>query len=368
MRSHSEEGSQAVSAQRYLAPVRDYKNTALKLFPELGRTVLESCSVSSSGALFLGYFLDHLPQKTVVLEIGTSTGVSTLWFAEHPKVSRVISVNLNTPMAEEVAVRGGALPGEKDSKSLKDVGTLEVARVIVEEYPEEREKIHFYEGSSGGLPETLKETNSSEAGDGLVVFVDGLRTREIVAESLNAIFGLNPHAVVFLNDCRHGWGPFVQAGVVDFMEQTEDQYYFHLIGDLGPALSGSSIGVLYSGTHATKTGTTLERVSREFSRKLDPLRLLGREEELMNTVSKVNRQLVQTNEQKARLQKQVSRLKKRDPELEAQLEKQKVRNAALLVYYSSRRYKLVDALATTLKKLPLVKGLLRKNPPYPGGD
>lgn len=367
MTLHGKDDLHADSAQRYLAPLRDHEFTALRLFPELRRATMKSRSLSSAGALFLGYFLGLFPQETVVLETGSSIGDSTLWFAEHPKVSRVVSINLNFRMTSSHSHEEEALPGTEVSGQ-HELGTLDVARAVVEEYPRGRERVRFYEGSSEMLPDILKETKSPEAEEELVVFVDGRLTREGVAETLKTVFDEDSRATVILNGCRHERGPFVQAGAVDFVQQSEEKYRFRLVGDLGPALAGSELGVVYFDEDADRIGSALQGASREFSHKLDPLRLLGREEELMNAVSRVNRQLTRANEHRARLERRIARLNETSPALEAQLEKQRAQNAALLAHYSSRRYKLVDALAGALKKLPVLAGLLRRYPPSTGGD
>lgn len=347
MRPERKESSPVDPTRQYLAPLRDYAETARKLFPE-SEPAPDSSSFSASDALFLGYFLERLPREAIVLEIGSS-GASTLWFAAHRGVSRVECVVQNTRVEGPDGVR-----------------------IVVGEYPAEREKVHFHEVSPESLAETLRAMDLPETGDGLVVFIDDQRTRKSVAESLSAVLNSRPEATMLLSGCRRESGPYVQAGVADFLERSGDQYRFRLAGDLGPALSGSGIGVLYPVAGAAGMEKTLGEVARTFSRKLDPLRLLGREEELMNTVSKVNRQLTRANEQRDRLQKQVSRSNKEasDPEagLMTELKKQRARNARLISHYSSRRYKVADFLVGGLKKLLVIERLIRRNPPSSGGD
>lgn len=330
MRPERKESSPVDPTRQYLAPLQDYAETAP-----------DSSSFSVSDALFLGYFLERLARKVVVLEIGVTSGASTLWFAKHVQVSRVESI------------------GPNSSAEVQDI-----ARAVIRGYPAELEKVHFHESLPENLAETLREMDLPETGDGLVVFIGGQRTRESIAESLSAVLDFNPSATVLLGNCRHEWGPFVQAGVVDFLERRGDQYRFQLAADLGPTLSGSDIGVLYPVASAAGMEKTLDEVARTFSRKLDLLRLLSREEELMNIVSKLNRQLAQAGERNVRLQRQISRQKNSPPELEtrlgAELERQRARNDALIAHYSSRRYKVVDALLDRLRRLPGATKLLRR--------
>ena len=228
-----------------------------------------------------------------------------------------------------------------------------------------------------------------------MAFVDGLHTREGVLADLEAIFDRNPSATVFLDDCRHAWGPFVQAGAVDFMERVSGEYHFQLVGDLGPGLARSNLGIVYPDSNAAETRKTLADVGHVFSRRLDPLRLLSREEELISTVNRTNQKLVQARrqsrrndrikernsqikERNSRLKKDNERLKKNNERLEennGQLKENNGRleernswleqkNSQLTVHNHSRRYRLADALVGGVLRIPGLKGLLSrdKNP------
>ena len=354
-------------ARRYLAPLREYEATALKIFPALDRRSLEDFSISPADALFVGYFLENGPRQVPALGIGTDMGATTLCFASHPKVSRVININANPPVAKELAARSELQPGDKALESLGDLKVLDVARAVIEEYPEEGKKVGFFDGE--GLTEAignaeLLEADSPEADSSedheLVALVEGLRNREHISESLKTIFDRSPRAVVLL-DCRlRGWLPSAQAGVADFMDQSEGGHRFRMTANLGPAFAGGNLGVLYPEAGSTEIEKILERVAHEFSLKLDPLRLLGREEELMNTMSSINHRLSLTVEEKERLEKQADGLQKRIPRLEARIEEQKSRNTALVSRYSRIRYRAANAAAESLLKLPGAKELLIK--------
>ena len=338
----------------YLAPLQEYKETALKLFPELDRRTLDECSISPADALFLGYFLEHGPDGATALEIGPDTGAAALCLVRHPRVSRVVNVNPNPPVTEELDARledrfGG------DSGRLEDLGTMDVARAVVGECPEESEKAGFFEG--GGLAEALESLSYTDGG-GLVVLLEGMRSREEVERSLSTVFDSAPRAIVLVDGCRGSWGLFVQAGVAGFVERANDEYRFRPAGDLGPALAGANFGLLYPESAAAGVEKTLKAVGREFSLKLDPLRLLDREEELMNTVSKVNRQLTRVAGQNAQLERRVERIQNRIPRLEARIERLKSRNARLISQYSRIRYRAANTAAEGLLKLPGTKELL----------
>lgn len=322
MRSGSKPGPQTGPAERYLAALLEYEAAASTPSVELGGDEPISHTFSAADALFLGYFLERFPQGVSVLEVGSSPGVPTLWFAGHPGVSRVVNVSPD-------AARASTVSGV--------------------EFSHERQKIRLYKGSPESLQEALKEVDLPDTEE-VVAFV-GARAREDVARSLAAVFECYPGATVVLRDLRSDGIPVVHAGIADFVGESGGRYVLRRAGDLGPALAGSGVEVLCSEAGADGVGRVLDEVGKAFSRKLDPLRLLGREEELMNTVSKLNRQLTRAGERDARLQKRVARLAGRVPELEQQLGKQRKRNAALVAHYSGRRYRLADALFDALRRL-----------------
>jgi predicted nuclease with TOPRIM domain len=273
-----------------------------------------------------------------------------------------------------------------------------------------------------------------------------LHTREGVHADLEVIFDHNPRAVAFIHDCRHAWGAFVQAGVASFMEGTRNKYDFRLLGDLGPALATSNLGVIYQKAHSGDVQRALAEFTDLFSERLDPLWLMRREEELIATVnhykvaankaaslqernsqleedyanlrnqnsqvnernSELKERISQLNEQIPQLKEQISQLKerigqlgagkgqlgerntqlnerngqlrernghlrerngqlnaqngqlsaqnseltKRSSQLEEQISKLKQENSQLVVYRTSRRYKIADAVARKVQWLP----------------
>lgn len=330
------------AASEYLAALDKYKDAALRLVPGLSRRVLNDHSMHPVDALTLGYFLEYCGREAVVLDSGAFIGVSAFFFASHPKVSRVICVDQRqTP----------------DSKLPEGFKTFDLLHAALAGFGEEREKIELHEGAIGDAQAGAGETSSGDPAkvEVLVAFVDGHGNREGVRADLEKIFDRNPRAVAFVGGCRHARGPFVQAGVVDFLGRTSSEYHFQLIGDLGPGLAASSLGIIYPDPSATETRKALSSVAQTFSRRLDPLRLLNREEELAAIVSRTNQELAQARrqlQQNSRLKEDNDRLKERISQLEQ-------KNSQLIAHNSSRRYKLADALADGALRVPLARDLLQ---------
>src|SRR5829696_1529896 len=80
----------------------EYKESVRQVFPDLPRGYVDNRSISSVDALALGYFLECCPRKVVVLDIGTSMGLSAFHFASQPKVLRVVSVGPNPTIVDEI--------------------------------------------------------------------------------------------------------------------------------------------------------------------------------------------------------------------------------------------------------------------------
>ncbi len=275
----------------------EYKETVSRLFPALPNDYVDTRSISEVDALALGHFLECYPRKVVVLDIGTFVGVSAFHFANQPKVLRVIGVDPNPKIFDEIDDNPDAFGSSIDPEPLQNVRVLDVAQAALAEFGDEQQKIQLCTGtvgnsqagtqgdSLGGLEKVEIPVPEPSDRVSLVAFVDGLHTKQGVEADLEAIFVKNPHAVVILDDCRGPWGPFVQAGVVSFMEKVQEKYHFQLFGDLGPSIATSDLGIVYPDAGAAETKQTLAEFSELFSERLDPLRLLRREEELINAVS-----------------------------------------------------------------------------------
>lgn len=341
------------SATDYLSLTTAYKDSIVGSFPELPRAALDNCSMFSVDTLAMGYFLENYPKKVTILEVGAFVGVSAFFFASHPKVSSVMSVDPNLVVAEELTANSDVWHRKIDLDSLRGKRTLEVARETLERFPEQRDKIKFHEGVIGTkqigakgkqiedldtvqVPEIPESTET-----GLIAVVDGLHTKDGVLKDLQAIFDRNPRAIVFLDDCRHRWGPLVQAGAVEFMEQASEEYQFKLVGDIATGLSSSNFGVVYPASSSKYMSDTFAEVGDVFSERLDPIRLLGREETLVGLVNQLSEELQQTRNASKKLEQ-------RNSELEHDIEH--LRN-----HYASQRYKLADTVVGNAMKVPVAK-------------
>jgi hypothetical protein len=249
----------------------EYENTVAHLFPILSKVYIDSWTLPNVDALALAYFLDCYPRKVIVLDIGTFIGMSAFYFAIQPTVLRVVSVDPNPLIADEIDDKTEVTGICADRGTLQNLKVLDVAETALGEFDAERRKIQLCTGVVGISKVGIKDDSIDgrekieipQAGlserASLVAFVDGLHTKEGVRADLEAIFESDHHAVAILHDCRGPWGPFVQAGIVSFMETAERQYHFHLVERMGLGLGTPSLGIVYSDIDATEVGQTLMR-------------------------------------------------------------------------------------------------------------
>ena len=327
---------------RHLARLREYRDTVERLFPALTKLTLDGLSISAADALFVGLFMDYHPRRSLALEKNVLLGTSTFILAGHPKVSRVICLT-----------DGGN--NSDDVEEPEDLEVSDVARAALAEHASAWRKIELHDaGKFVGevAAETVGETADSSAEDeGLIFSISAPRGREEVSGDLGTIFDRYPQATVFLGNCRKSRGPFVQAGIVDFLEEAQNDYHFRLAGDLGLGMTGSSLGVVYPDQEAPMVDEVLGEIGRQFSERLDPLRLLQREEELLGTPKAASNTAQswagsdQLRQQNAELNKQVSSLEQHIEHLNH--------------HYSSRRYKLADAAMNRLSRLRSLRRFTR---------
>jgi hypothetical protein len=318
----------------YTSRLDEYKETIGRLFPVLPKDTLDAWSVSEADVLALGLLLECYPQEIAVLEIGTFVGASAFFFASHPKVTKVISVDPNPTVAEEINDKSEMLGAQLDPEGLGDLRVLDVARAVLAEFPDENRKVQLHAGTvgTGRIAITGDSSRSAESSEApmselsgerwLVAFVDGLHTKEGVHADLEAIFEHNPHAVAILDDCRHAWGPFVQAGVVSFMEGAEEEYDLQLVGDLGAGVATSNLGIVYPRADGAEVQKILTDFVELFTEGLDPLRLLRREEELIATVNRYKNaanEAAKLLERNARLEEDNADQRERNSELSERL-------------------------------------------------
>jgi hypothetical protein len=317
-------------ASGYLKPLEEYKDTVVRLFPDLPSSYVDEWSISDIDALVLGLFLECYPRRVAVLDVGTFVGVSAFHFAAHPKVTRVISVDPNPTIAQEINDKAEVTGFTTNSKPLRELRVLDVARAALAKFDDEQRKVALRVGTIGsdqinvhedrpdGLEKVEVPAPDPEDGTPLLAFVDGLHTRAGVEADLKAIFGSNAGTIAILHDCRRTWGPFVQAGVVSFMEATPREYHFLLFGDLGPSLATSNLGIVYPGENAPETERALAVFGEMFSQRLDPLRLLRREEELVGALNQLNLELEQARAERKRLSERNSHLEELNSRLTQQ--------------------------------------------------
>ena len=365
------------SATRYIAPVEEYKRTVLDLFPQVPEKPLDNCSIMTVDAVFLGYFLESLPQRTSVVEIGSFVGTSAFFFASHANVADVTCIDPNLPIADELVANSDTWNGRVDFEPLKHLKPFDVARETLSRFDKQGRKIRFFEGVAGtnkvgqklGPITSLEKVAIPTPPENSIqlAYVDGLHTREGVLADLRAIFDKNTETLAILDDCRHAWGAFVQAGIVDFMEQTTGEYHFHLISDLAPSLATSNLGFVCADSMMPEAERALNEVKQTFSQRLDPLRLLSREEELIVAINHESQQLQQAKQQLQDVQQQLQETK-----YEHQQTNQKLQQAneslrqnrqsriQLESRLSSLRYKAADAVAERAFRIFRLRG----HPPH----
>jgi hypothetical protein len=333
-----------VSATGYTGRLAEYKETVSRLFPILPKDCVDAWSISEADVLALGLLLECYPQRVAVLDIGSFVGASAFFFASHSKVTRVVSIDPNPTIAEEINDKSEMLGVKVDPKPLGNLRVLDVARTVLAEFPDENRKIQYLVGtvktsnagttedSTGGSKRPEERMSELLGESSLVAYVDGLHTREGVHADLEAIFEKNPRAVAIVHDCRHAWGPFVQAGVVSFMESTRNEYDFRLLGDLGPALATSNLGVVYRKAHSGDVRKALAEFTELFSERLDLLWLMRREEDLIAIVNHYKgaaNEAANLQERNGRLEEEIANLRERKSKLDERILEFRERNSKL---------------------------------------
>lgn len=340
---NNDSNTRADSTGEPLALLDAYRDTVERLFPVLTRYRLDSLSVSAADALFVGHFLDAYPRRVPVFERGVALGSATFLLASHPKVSKVLGTDPNPSIGKSVPSDSDDLEGSGAMESLESLKVLDVAHAVLAEHAAVRWKVTLHESKQDS---TTTPGLAEESADGdVIVLINDARGREDVYEELAALFDAHPQSIAFIGNCRGGRGPFVQAGVADFLEKTRDDYRFRLGSDLGFGLADSILGVIYAGQAAAEMNEVLGEISGRFSERLDPLQLLQREEELLESVNATKRELDRTRKINSELNNRLSSLTQRNKHLEN--------------HYSSRRYKLADAAMDKAQRVKSLKRFMR---------
>jgi hypothetical protein len=274
-----------------------YCNRVLTECPGLPDALLRTWSTSSTDAVLIRELLDAYRSPVDVLDVGTFLGTSAFLFASHPQVERVVTIDPNPYVADEVNEKQDALGAYLDPHVLEGVRVQDVARACLEGFPELAAKVQFVEGGLRGTLEPgdtsvdfdvfdLADLELQEQQKPLVVLVDGLHTADGVYGDVTTVFSARRDAIVLLDDCRYFWGPFVQAGIGRFLSEHPSEFQFHLFADLSPSLAGSALAVLHSSEHGALPEAVGALVS-SLSIWFDPLQLLQREQEVVASASAV---------------------------------------------------------------------------------
>lgn len=357
-------------ANERLRRLDDYKGTITRLLPGLPRHYVNGWSMLYIDALATACFLDRFPREISVLDIGTFLGVSAFHFAGHPKVIEVTSVDPNPKIADEINEKSPTGEIRISPELLQDRRVLDVARAALECYPVEHGKTRLLAGVvgvnkmgvHGGVVQGLKRVTIPDASGeaSLVAFVDGLHTAEGVHADLKGVFGKDPNALAFLDDCQSRWAPAIKAGVAAFSEEAPKEYRFRLFKDLSPGLATSNLGIVYSETPADNVEGVLEDFGRPFDALRNLLRLMREEEKLTGVLNEHEQALQETRAQLAKVRSARDRRIEQNNALEEINTLLKKENAGLKTQSSRRRYRIADAVADRVLRLPYARELLTK--------
>jgi hypothetical protein len=264
-----------------------FADRVLEEYPGLPAAVLRSSCLAFADAVTLWNLLGTFDEPVEVVDVGAFFGVSTFLFASHQAVRQVVSVD-----------RSSALSDRFGDDPLKVQG---VVRSVLASCPDAASKVRYSDDI--GLTGTKRERGMSRfdlaalsSGDEAVLlgYVDGDRTSEEVFADLDFLLSARPECLLLVDGCRHRSGPFVQAGVARFLTMRPEEYTFRLLADLSPGLGASNLGAVFP---ATSDGALPERLSLlvgSLSERLDPLRQLEREQELVARAVAYKRELDET--------------------------------------------------------------------------
>ncbi len=292
-----------------LRRLRAYRAAATRRFPALDHRLVDTWSLRDHDALALSLLLEVCPGPVVVLEVGTFIGVAAFHFAGHANVTRVIIVDPNLTVAEAVNARRHRMAVHVESGPLNELRVLDVTRTLLDEFDEQRGKIQLVQGvlareygaGANAVNPVSVPSPPEMNGTRLIAFVDALHTKAGVHATLGAIFDAHPRALVLLDDCRFTWGPFVQAGVAEFLEQAKDAYRFQLLADLNPSLGSCQLGMVYNEKQRDEAAELLARFAASFTRRLDPIALLAREDQLSSRIRSLLDELAEVRQEVAAL-------------------------------------------------------------------
>ncbi len=253
--------------------------------PGLPATTVRSSCMALTDAVILWELLGASDVPVEVVDVGSFLGVSTFLFASHPAVRQATSVDRRS------ATTGGL--GEDPGK------LATVVRSVLTGDPEAAAKMRFLdqagEAGTGGSEASPVDLTGPAPDDEatFLVFADGDRSSAQVFADLEFLVAALPDSLIIVNGCRHHSGPFVQAGVARFLESRPDEYDFRLLADLSPGLRASNLGAVNRSRSDGALPEWLSRLVGSLSTRLDPLRQLEREQELIARIAAYRRQLAE---------------------------------------------------------------------------
>ncbi len=268
-----------------------YISVVHEICPGVPREILDIWTLAPVDALAVSELLASVGRPVTVFDVGTFVGGSAFLFACHPAVVRVVSIDPNPLIADEINDKRDTLGTWLDAIENTELRVQDIAALALARFPEVAERIDLRLGHLGApsdlvsaqLTGAVPLPRPDDGASQLIVFVDGGHTADAVYEDLREIFRQRPDAVAVLDDCRYAWGPFVQAGVARFLDERSaqgDEHRFRLLADVAPSLGRANLGMVYKAREPL-----LEDIvwafARRFSKRMDLLRLLEREDELL---------------------------------------------------------------------------------------
>jgi len=294
-----------------------YLSVVHEICPGVPRELLEVWTVAPVDALAISELVTSVGRPVTVFDVGTFVGGSAFVFACHPAVVHVVSIDPNPLIADEINDKQDTLGTWLDTIENTNLRVQDIAALAIARFPEVAELIDLRRGHLGA-PSDLASAEATAPvrlpeADGvsqLLVFVDGGHTAEAVYEDLRETFNQRRDAVALLDDCRYAWGPFVQAGVARFLAERSakaDDYRFRLLADIVPALARSNLGTVYKAGEA-QLEDVFKAFARRFSGRMDLVRLLEREEELLQMQSATMQELGPLRERVRELSEELQRV------------------------------------------------------------
>jgi len=307
--------SQPLGVYRALS---NYLSVVHEICSGVPREILEIWTLTPVDALAISELLTSVGRPVTVFDVGTFVGGSAFLFGSHPAVVRVVSIDPNPLIADEINDKRDTLGTWLDAIENTELRVQDIAALALARFPAVAARFQLLRGHLGAPSDLASaeatETISLPASDGgasqLVVFVDGGHSAEAVYEDLCEIFRQRPDAIAVLDDCRYAWGPFVQAGVARFLDERAamaDEHRFRLLADLVPSLGRANLGTVHK-AGVPQLDQIVEAFARRFSKRMDLLTLLAREDELLQLQGASLRELEPLRERARQLEAELERI------------------------------------------------------------